>query len=92
MSPSPSPELVLRPALCRRGIPLGVGMPDLSNVMRRAIGVAALLPSLWFSASASRIAFDTDAEWEWLYPPDCPLIELRGRGIRPSTPLIEDVE
>jgi hypothetical protein len=47
------PELVLRPVLCRRGSPLGVGMPVLLTLTRRATGVTALLPSL-LSASGSR--------------------------------------
>lgn len=91
MSPS-IPELVLRPALCRLGSPLGVGIPDLSNVLRRAMGVTALLPSLRLSASASREELDIDTDWEWPCPPECPLKELRGRGSRPSTPLMDDVE
>ncbi len=69
MSPSPGPALVLRPALCRRGMPLGVGMLVFSNIMRRAaMDVAMLLPSPLLlellSASTSRTALDRDAEWE----------------------------
>lgn len=85
---SPSPVLVLRCPLCRRGMPLGVGMPVLSTDMRRATGVTELWLSLWPSRS-SRMLLDIDMEWEWLCPPDCPLMELRGRGIRPSTPLMD---
>ena len=93
MSVSTGPRLVLRPALCRRGIPLGVGMPDLSSVMRRATGVATLLLSLLLSASVSRSALDMDAECECPNVLDCPLMELRGRGSRPpSTPLMEALE
>jgi len=91
MSVSTSPRLVLRPALCRRGIPLGVGMPVLSSVIRRATGVATLLLSL-LSASVSRKAFDMDAECEWPNELDCPLMELRGRGRRPSAPLRDGFE
>lgn len=87
MSPS-SPELTLLPALCRLGRPLGVGIPVLSIVSRRATGVATL-PSL--SGSPSRKdAFDMDTEWEWECP-DCPLIELRGRGMRPSMLLMDEL-
>jgi hypothetical protein len=89
---SPTPKLVLRPALCRRGIPLGVGIPVLSSVIRRPTGVATLLLSLWLSASVSRRALDMEAECEWPKL-DCPLIELRGRGRRPlSVPLMDDFE
>jgi hypothetical protein len=56
-----SSELVLLPALCLRGRPLGVGMPDLSIDMRRPTGVAELLPSLRPSGS-SRMAPDKDTE------------------------------
>ena len=72
------------------GSPLGAGMPDLSSVMRRASGVAALLPSLC-SASKSR-PWEIDRDWLWPCPPDAPLIELRGRGIRPSTLLTDELE
>jgi hypothetical protein len=92
MSVSTSPRLVLRPALCRRGIPLGVGIPVLSSVMRRATGVATLLLSLLLSVSVSRSVFDMEAECECPNALDCPLIELRGRGSRPSAPLTEDFE
>lgn len=62
MSPPSKPELVLRPALCLRGMPLGVGMPDFSSVSRRAVGVATLLPSLVLPVSTSRN--DIDRDWE----------------------------
>jgi hypothetical protein len=78
--PSTAPELILRPALCLRGIPLGVGMPDFSSVSLRAVGVAKLLPSLLLPVSDSRS--DIDNDWEWLCP-DMPLNELRGRCMRP---------
>lgn len=58
------PALVLRPALCRLGSPLGVGIPVLSMVSRRAIGVTALLPSLRLSLSASRKEPEMESEWE----------------------------
>ena len=58
--PSTKPELVLRPALCRLGSPLGVGMPVLSMVRRRANGVVTLLPSLVLPASLSRSDIDSD--------------------------------
>jgi len=60
--PSTNPELVLRPALCLLGSPLGVGMPDFSSVSLRATGVATLLPSLLLPVSASRN--DIDNDWE----------------------------
>ena len=63
-SPS-TPPLVLRPALCRLGSPLGVGMPVLSIVMRRASGVATLLPSLWLSVSPSRKEPDVEIDMDW---------------------------
>jgi hypothetical protein len=61
MSPS-MPELVLRPALCLLGIPLGAGMPDFSSVSLRAVGVAILLPSLLLPVSTSRSDIDNDCE------------------------------
>lgn len=79
--PSMKPELVRRPALCRRGSPLGVGMPDFSMVNLLATGVAT--PSLLLPVSASRSDMDKDCEWPC--PLERPLIELRGRAIRPST-------
>lgn len=63
-SPS-SPELTLRPALCRLGSPLGVGIPVLSSVIRRAMGVVALLPSLWLSVSVSRTELDVEIDMDW---------------------------
>jgi hypothetical protein len=86
MSPSMRPELVLRPALCLLGIPLGVGIPDFSSVSLRAVGVATLLPSLLLPVSTSRSDMDNDCEW---LCPDMPLKELRGRCMRP---LIEALE
>jgi hypothetical protein len=61
---SPMLELALRtpPPLCRRGIPLGVGIPDLSTDIRRGTGVTGLCPSLSPSAS-SRNPLDSDMEW-----------------------------
>lgn len=57
----PVSELILLPALCLRGMPLGVGIPDLSIDMRRPTGVAELLPSLRPSGS-SRMVLDKDRE------------------------------
>lgn len=63
MSPLSIGVLVLRPALCRLGIPLGVGMPDFSIVSLRAIGVTTPLPSLWLPASLSLLSrFDMDKD------------------------------
>lgn len=84
MSPPSRPELVLRPPLCLLGIPLGVGMPDFSNVSLRAIGVATVLPSLLLPVSTSRNDMDNACEW-----PEMPLKELRGRCMRE---LMEELE
>ena len=90
MSPiSPNPELVLRPALCLLGMPLGIGMPDFSRVSRLANGVATLLPSLLLPVS-SRNKVDNGCTGP--RPLEVPLIELRGRVSLPSTPLIEAEE
>jgi hypothetical protein len=62
MGPPSRPSLALRPALCRLGSPLGVGMPDFSRVSRRANGVATPLPSLLVPASLSRRDRDIDIE------------------------------
>lgn len=86
--PSMTEELALRPALCRLGIPLGVGIPDFSMVSRRACGVVTLLVSLLLPVSFSLI--DMESDCEWLCPLIWPLIELRGRGKRPSKPLMEE--
>lgn len=58
--PSRNPELVLRPALCLLGSPLGVGIPVLSMVNLRAIGVVTLLPSLLLPVSLSRRDMEND--------------------------------
>lgn len=88
-SVEPNPEaLILRPALCRLGSPLGVGMPVFSMVSLRPIGVVTLLPSLVLPISPSRSDMENELEWWWLCP--CPimmpLMELRGRDSRPSIP------
>lgn len=88
MPPSEKPDaLVLRPALCRLGSPLGVGMPVFSMVSLRPMGVVALLPSLVLPVSLSRR--DMENELEWPCPLMMPLMELRGRGSRPSIPLMD---
>lgn len=55
----PISELVLLPVLCLRGMPLGVGIPDLSVDTRRPTGVTELLPSLRPSMS-SRMDMDKE--------------------------------
>ena len=40
-------------------------MPVLSIVMRRASGVATLLPSLWLSMSPSRKELDVEIDTDW---------------------------
>jgi uncharacterized protein (DUF58 family) len=67
ISPSGCPELVLRPALCLLGNPLGVGIAVLSTVLiLLAMGVATLLPSLRVSVSVSlnELAVEIDMDWE----------------------------